>query len=331
MATVGSHQQSVFIDPQEGQEPISADQVRANDEALRATLNAHDLDGGIHIQSSALAERPAPGSSGRVWVTTDTRQLFLDDGAAWLELDYIAASGATMTGNLELPNIQVTEDATVVGTVSGGEVEAPTLRAIGGAVAAVVQLLNADAPADQDWQWQALDTGVLRLIEVESNKVLLTMLADGSVIAGSDPGGSALFRLGGGIHVGGAAAFSGAVGVAGKSTLADVDMSKRGVVAPVALGNTGSAKTVDWSAGNTATITVDQSTTLTFSGAATGQWCSLRIQWGGAYTVTWPASVVWPDGTAPTFTRISDRVDWVSFYFNGTTYEAFPSSFNLAP
>ena len=88
MATVGSHQQAAFTAPVNGTSPIDADEVRLNDNGMRATYNAHDGDATIHIQSSTLALRPAAGTAGRIWVTTDAGNLrtWFDDGASWLEI-----------------------------------------------------------------------------------------------------------------------------------------------------------------------------------------------------------------------------------------------------
>ena len=33
---------------------------------------------------------------------------------------------------------------------------------------------------------------------------------------------------------------------------------------------------------------------------------------GGAFTVTWPASVLWPGGTAPTITVTNDAIDEIT-------------------
>ena len=43
------------------------------------------------------------------------------------------------------------------------------------------------------------------------------------------------------------------------------------------------------------------------------------------YTVTWPAAVIWPDGTAPTLTTTASAIDVFVFYTNdaGSTYYGF--------
>ena len=79
--------------------------------------------------------------------------------------------------------------------------------------------------------------------------------------------------------------------------------------------------TVDMSAGNVQNITLTASTTLTLSSAAVGTYIMKLIQGGvGSYTVTWPASVVWSGGTAPTLTTTVGKLDIVTLVFDGTNY-----------
>jgi len=40
----------------------------------------------------------------------------------------------------------------------------------------------------------------------------------------------------------------------------------------------------------------------------------------GSRTVTWPAAVLWPGGTAPTLSTGANAVDLVALYYDGTNY-----------
>lgn len=82
---VGSHQLRPLTGPPGGS-PVEAFVVRGNDNLLRQTLDAHDADATIHLQSSTLANRPAAGVEGRKWVTTDTNEIWYDTGLAWVAL-----------------------------------------------------------------------------------------------------------------------------------------------------------------------------------------------------------------------------------------------------
>ena len=75
--------------------------------------------------------------------------------------------------------------------------------------------------------------------------------------------------------------------------------------------------------------------TITISNpAATGNACSFTLIFdanGTGYTITWPAAVKWPSGTAPTITTTNGRSDVFVFYTNtaGTTWYAMTSAQNL--
>lgn len=68
-------------------------------------------------------------------------------------------------------------------------------------------------------------------------------------------------------------------------------------------GATGATETIDLAAGNVHTATQDEACVWTFTGATAGVACSfLLILEGVTGAATWPASVNWADGTAPTLT-----------------------------
>lgn len=82
--------------------------------------------------------------------------------------------------------------------------------------------------------------------------------------------------------------------------------------------------TVNWAQSNLQTITLSGATTLVFSGAMNGSRLQLLINQDsvGSRTITWPASVKWPAGTAPTLTVTQSGVDIVAFYTNNSNYYA---------
>jgi hypothetical protein len=72
-----------------------------------------------------------------------------------------------------------------------------------------------------------------------------------------------------------------------------------------AVGNTGSTETFDLTNANFFSATLDQACTFTFSnppGSGDFGTFVLELTNGGAFAITWPASVDWPGGTAPTLT-----------------------------
>lgn len=94
-----------------------------------------------------------------------------------------------------------------------------------------------------------------------------------------------------------------------------------------ATATTGST-TVDLANGNSQTLTLNSSTTLTLTGAADGTSCTLSlhiVQDGtGGRVITWPAAVKWPGGTAPTLSTAAGAHDLVVLetYNGGVTWYA---------
>lgn len=87
-------------------------------------------------------------------------------------------------------------------------------------------------------------------------------------------------------------------------------------------GDTGTAKTIDWNDGNIQKVRMTGNCTFTFSNPVTGGSYMLELlQDGtGSRTATWPATVKWEGGSAPTLTTTASRKDVVVFVWNGTNY-----------
>ncbi len=90
----------------------------------------------------------------------------------------------------------------------------------------------------------------------------------------------------------------------------------------VAHGAIGTTETIDWTAGQKHSVTLDENTTLTFTAPAGP--CNLLLKFlqdgTGTNTVTFP-TVRWPNGGgAPTISAGANDVDIVSFYYDGTSY-----------
>lgn len=87
-------------------------------------------------------------------------------------------------------------------------------------------------------------------------------------------------------------------------------------------GNSSTADTIDWTQGNKQKSTLTGNCTFTFT--APGGPASLILKLvqdaTGSRTVTWPAAVHWSGGTAPTLTTTANKVDIITFYYDGTTY-----------
>ena len=81
--------------------------------------------------------------------------------------------------------------------------------------------------------------------------------------------------------------------------------------------------TIDWTLGNKFKFTFGAGNeTLAFT--APSNPCSLTLilvqDATGSRTITWPASVKWSGGTAPTLTTTANAIDIVSLLYDGTNY-----------
>lgn len=87
-------------------------------------------------------------------------------------------------------------------------------------------------------------------------------------------------------------------------------------------GNSGTADTIDWTLSNKQKSTLTGNVTFTFT-APPGP-CNLVLKLvqdaTGSRTVTWPATVKWSGGSAPTLTTTASRIDIITFYYDGTNY-----------
>ena len=91
----------------------------------------------------------------------------------------------------------------------------------------------------------------------------------------------------------------------------------------------GATETLDLADGNVHDVTLDADCTLTFAGATNGVACSftlvLRQDGTGGWTTTWPGSVVWAGGSAPTLDETASSVSVLTFFSldGGTVWYGF--------
>ena len=101
--------------------------------------------------------------------------------------------------------------------------------------------------------------------------------------------------------------------------------------------NSGTTYTIDLTTGNTFKITMTGNCTFTFSNppisGTTGSFTLILIQDGtGSRTATWPASVKWAGGTAPTLTTTATTgTDILTFVTTdaGTTWYGFAAGADM--
>lgn len=91
-----------------------------------------------------------------------------------------------------------------------------------------------------------------------------------------------------------------------------------------ALGSGSGTRAINLTSGNVVSATLAGNTTFTFAGATASTACSFGLYLTqdatGSRTVTWPASVKWSGGTAPTLSTGASAVDILVFEtINGGT------------
>lgn len=89
-------------------------------------------------------------------------------------------------------------------------------------------------------------------------------------------------------------------------------------------GNSGTSLTVDFNDANVQTITLTGNVTLTLNNPIDGGAYTLILAQDGtgSRTVTWPASVKWSGGTAPTLSTAASSIDVITLLWDGTNYYA---------
>jgi len=86
-------------------------------------------------------------------------------------------------------------------------------------------------------------------------------------------------------------------------------------------GNSSTADTLDLSSCAVRKSTLTGNVTYTLTNPVTGGSYLIRILTGaGSFTVTWPATVKWAGGTAPTITATASKMDLINLYWDGTNY-----------
>jgi hypothetical protein len=217
--TIGQHAVATFTSPVNGTTPIDANSVRGNDNTLRSSYNNHDADPGVHLQSSALASRPAAGTAGRKWLSNDTGsyRLWYDDGTAWQELTYLSGGGGTISGSLLITGTLgvtglITASGGVLGNVTGNltgnastATALATARTINGVsfdgtanitVTAAAGTLTGSTLASGVTASSLTSVGTLTSLAISGNAVLQTINGSASALTEYRIGGVAQSRVG---------------------------------------------------------------------------------------------------------------------------------------
>ena len=125
---------------------------------------------------------------------------------------------------------------------------------------------------------------------------------------------------------------SGNVGIGNANPQSKLDVSGSIYSRRVSLTDGGTIA-VDWSQGNVQSVTLGGNRTFTFTNGQDGGKYILMIKQDatGTRTATWPATVRWPGGTAPTLTTTASRTDYIGFLYNGvdSKYDGVATAQNM--
>jgi hypothetical protein len=134
-----------------------------------------------------------------------------------------------------------------------------------------------------------------------------------STTSAVDKTGSGTFTISSGaltVSTTSAVSFTGAV----------VSSTKGFASAEFSAGNSGTSKTITWTDGQNQVLTLTGNVTLTFASPTNGATYKLHIiQGAGPYTITWP-TIKWAGGVAPTISTGNGNEDFVTLFYNGTSY-----------
>jgi hypothetical protein len=87
------------------------------------------------------------------------------------------------------------------------------------------------------------------------------------------------------------------------------------------IAGSGGTVNIPFASGNIVNLTLTASTTLTLSGHVVGVYILKVIQGGsGSYTLTYPATVKWSGGSAPTLTTTVGKTDIITLFHDGTNF-----------
>jgi hypothetical protein len=126
--------------------------------------------------------------------------------------------------------------------------------------------------------------------------------------------------------------------ITGTATVTAVQMADNNLIRPKlldyaikgsALGDTGTAATINFESANFFSATSTAATTWAFTNpVASGDFGGfvLELNNGGAYTQTWPGAVDWPAGTAPTLTASGKDLLVFVTRDGGTIYHGMAAS-----
>ena len=230
-----------------------------------------------------------------------------------------ALDGATLTGvtvaGTDKVLVQDVDDSDNLKTVTaqsiadlsgGGTPEGTAILSTGETVG---KLLQADG--DNSCSWVAAPSGT-----PEGTAILSTGETGGTKYLREDGDGTCSWQA----VAGGSGDFlaDGTVAMTG-----ELDLGANAIGGTAQSISTTSTQDIDWGSGNFVNCTFSTyPVTFTFTAPAKPGFLIMKLAQDsfGSATATWPATVKWPGGTAPTLSTAGDAIDVLRWYYDGTNY-----------
>lgn len=282
-----------------------------------STAFVHNVLDSLGDATLAAAEAQADIATTQAGIATTQAGLATTNGAAQVTLAAAQVTLATTQAGIATTQAGIS-------TTQAGNAAASAVAADASADAAAASAVAADASADAAAASAASIAGG-PVTSVNGMTGVVTGLATASDITAERSATATLtnktIALGSNTVSGTLAQFNTAVtdadfaSLAGTETLANKTIAGAtftdGYTEETATANTSTAYTVNLTNGSVQFLTLTGNCTYTFPTPAAGK-SFLLIQKQdatGSRTVTWPASVKWPGGTAPTITSAASKVD----------------------
>lgn len=326
--TIGQHGVAAFTSPVNG-DLLNATVVLSNDNTTRSAYVDHDIDSGIHVQSSLLAARPAAGTAGRKWMTTDASsvKLWFDTGAAWEEIAYVPSTGGTVAGNVSITGtLGVTGLITATGGVSGNVTGAVTGNASTATTLQTSRNINGVAfNGSADITITAVAAaGSLTGATLASNVLASSLTSVGALSAGSISSGFGAIDIGADAFTGAGTGLTGTASgltAGGNALLVTNTFTGAQIGTVTALTSTSAAMAINLATNNNFSHTTTENTTLSApSNPVAGQSGVITITQGGtARTLAYNTFWKFAGGTVPTLTATAGAVDVFAYNVESAT------------